>query len=75
MRADEPRAAAIQIGTPFGRSWPQDSEQEQGGYAPQYTPSQQAQEPQQPQQGTTPAGLPVSDLPGLAGEPRTGDGS
>ena len=54
---------------------PQDSEQEQGTYAPQYTPSQQAQEPQQPQQGTTPAGLPVSDLPGLAGEPRTGDGS
>ena len=53
---------------------PQDSEQDQGAYAPRYTPSQQAQE-QQPQQETRPAGLPVSDLPGLAGEPRNGDGS
>ena len=54
---------------------PQAAEQEQGACAPQYTPSQQAQEQQQPQQETQPAGLPVSDLPGLAGEPRNGDGS
>ena len=54
---------------------PQAAEQEQEAYAPQYTPSQQAQEQQQPQQETQPAGLPVSDLPGLAGEPRNGDGS
>jgi phage shock protein A len=50
---------------------PKEPEQEQGAYAPRYTPSQQAQDPQQAQS----AGLPVSDLPGLAGEPRNGDGS
>jgi phage shock protein A len=46
----------------------------QGNYAPGYTPPQQSQQAHESQQ-TQSAGLPVSDLPGLAGEPRNGDGS
>jgi phage shock protein A len=52
----------------------QDSGQPQGNYAPEYTPPQQSQQAHESQQ-TQSAGLPVSDLPGLAGEPRNGDGS
>ena len=46
----------------------------QGNYASEYTPPQQSQQAHESQQ-TQSAGLPVSDLPGLAGEPRNGDGS
>jgi phage shock protein A len=56
----------------------QDSQPPQGPYAPQYTPSQQqTQQVEQAQQSqqAQPAGLPVSDLPGLADEPQDGDGS
>jgi phage shock protein A len=55
--------------------------QQQGPYAPppppQYTPPQPPQHDQQapPPPQTQPAGLPVSDLPGLADEPQDGDRS
>ena len=52
----------------------QESGPPQGNYAPEYTPPQQTQQAHESQQTQT-AGLPVSDLPGLAGEPRNGDGS
>jgi len=62
-------------GTSQGTQGQQAPQQEEGPYAPQYSPQQeQAQPPQQPQQ-TQPAGLPVSDLPGLADEPQDGDRS
>ncbi len=62
---------------------PQQSPQEQGPYAPQYAPPQQNQQGQlnqqapqnQAQQQAQPAGLPVSDLPGLQDEPQDGDRS
>jgi phage shock protein A len=59
---------------------PQQSQQEQGPYAPQYAPPQQGQPNQQApqnqaQQQAQPAGLPVSDLPGLQDEPQDGDRS
>jgi phage shock protein A len=62
---------------------PQQSQQEQGPYAPQYAPPQQDQQnqqapqnqAQQAQQQAQPAGLPVSDLPGLQDEPQDGDRS
>jgi phage shock protein A len=57
---------------------PQQPQQEQGPYAPpappQYAPPQQAQQNEQTQQAQ-PAGLPVSDLPGLQDEPQDGDRS
>jgi phage shock protein A len=60
---------------------PQQS-QEQGPYAPpappqQYAPPQQTDQKQQTQQNqqAQPAGLPVSDLPGLQDEPQDGDRS
>jgi phage shock protein A len=64
-----------------GYQAPQQSQQEQGPYAPptppQYAPPQQTQQNQQDQQPqqTQPAGLPVSDLPGLQDEPQDGDRS
>jgi hypothetical protein len=62
-------------GTSQGTQGQQAPQQEEGPYAPQYSPQQeQTQPPQQPQQ-TQPAGLPVSDLPGLADEPQDGDRS
>ncbi|HMD24665.1 MAG TPA: hypothetical protein VKH61_11230, partial [Streptosporangiaceae bacterium] len=67
-----------------GYQAPQQSQQEQGPYAPpappQYAPPQQTpqdqqnQQAQQPQQAQ-PAGLPVSDQPGLQDEPQDGDRS
>jgi phage shock protein A len=57
---------------------PQQNQAPQGPYAPpappQYSPPQPA-EPVQPPQQAQPAGLPVSDLPGLADEPQDGDRS
>jgi phage shock protein A len=63
-----------------GSQAPQQSQQEQGPYAPQYAPPQQDQQNQQApqnqaQQQAQPAGLPVSDLPGLQDEPQDGDRS
>jgi hypothetical protein len=64
-----------------GYQAPQQSQQEQGPYAPpappQYSPPQQAQQNEQTQQTqqSQPAGLPVSDLPGLQDEPQDGDRS
>jgi hypothetical protein len=54
-----------------GGQAPQQSQQAQEPYAPQYTAPQQSQDSQQAQS----AGLPVSDLPGLDGEPRDGERS
>jgi phage shock protein A len=65
-------------GTSQGAQGYQPSQQPQGPYAPpappQYAPPQQADpsQVQSPQQAQ-PAGLPVSDLPGLADEPQDGD--
>jgi phage shock protein A len=65
-----------------GHQAPQQSQQAQGPYAPQYAPppedqhGQQApQAPQNQAQQAQPAGLPVSDLPGLQDEPQDGDRS
>jgi len=74
-----------------GYQAPQQPQQEQGPYAPpappQYAPPQQAQQNDQTQQSqqaqsqqaqsqqAQPAGLPVSDLPGLQDEPQDGDRS
>ncbi len=59
-----------------GAQAPQQSQeppqQSQGPYAP---PPPQYTQPQQPQQEAQPAGLPVSDLPGLADEPQDGERS
>src|SRR5271154_7036561 len=61
-----------------GYQAPQQSQQEQGPYAPpappQYAPPQQTPQDQQNQQAQ-PAGLPVSDQPGLQDEPQDGDRS
>jgi phage shock protein A len=59
---------------------PQEPQQEEGPFAPEFTQdSHQAQPPQQaqqqPQQQAQSASLPVTELPGLAGEQRNGDGS
>ena len=57
---------------------PQQNQAPQGPYAPpappQYSPPQ-SPEPVQPPQQAQPAGLPASDLPGLADEPQDGDRS
>jgi hypothetical protein len=57
---------------------PQQPQQSQGPYAPppppQYPPAEPTEPDQQPQQAQ-PAGLPVSDLPGLADEQQDGDRS
>jgi hypothetical protein len=63
-------------GTGQGAQGYQPPQQPQGPYAPppppQYAPPQPPQQAD-PSQQTQPAGLPVSDLPGLADEPQDGD--
>jgi len=67
--------------TPEAPQQPQQAQQSQGPYAPppppQYAPPQPTEpaEPPQQAQQAQPAGLPASDLPGLADEPQDGDRS
>jgi phage shock protein A len=65
-------------GTGQATQAPQQNQAPEGPYAPpappQYSPPQ-SPEPVQPPQQAQPAGLPASDLPGLADEPQDGDRS
>jgi hypothetical protein len=65
-------------GTGQATQAPQQNQAPPGPYAPpappQYSPPQ-SPEPVQPPQEAQPAGLPASDLPGLADEPQDGDRS
>jgi hypothetical protein len=65
-------------GTGQATQAPQQNQAPQGPYAPpappQYSPPQPSQ-PVQPPQQAQPAGMPASDLPGLADEPQDGDRS
>jgi phage shock protein A len=54
---------------------PQQPQQSEGPYAPPAPQPEPQPQPAEPVQQSQPAGLPVSDLPGLADEPQDGDRS
>jgi phage shock protein A len=69
LEGSAPNGAGQAQGTQASQQSQQPSQQSQGPYAPQNN------QPQQSQQEAQPAGLPVSDLPGLADEPQDGERS
>jgi phage shock protein A len=78
IAASAPKQLEGSNGSSQGSQAPQQPQQQsQGPYAPPAPPAQPTQfDPrQQSAEPTQPAGLPVSDLPGLADEPQDGDRS